>query len=150
MLRDRSTVKPQPGLFLQPFVLSQLTGTLLDSVIEGSGLTGREFAVASWLAIVQPVTPSDLAADLGLAPTTLSALIERLVRKRQVRRVRNPADGRSYLLELTARGTETNTRNGRRFREVMGRLRANLEGDHEEILAQMRLLEDAMRKTIED
>jgi DNA-binding MarR family transcriptional regulator len=129
-------------------VLSQLTGALVDTIVEGSGLTSREFAVASWLALVQPATPSDLAADLGLAPTTLSALIERLVRKRQVRRVRNPDDGRSYLLELTARGVETNARNGRRFREVMGRLRANLEGDHEEILGQMRLLEDAMRRTL--
>src|SRR4051794_30182697 len=98
------TAKPQPGLFLQPFVVSQLVGDVIDSVVEGSGLTAREFAVASWLNIVGGSTPTELAHDLGLSPTTLSAIIDRLVRKRQVRRVRHPEDGRSYVLELTGTG----------------------------------------------
>ena len=145
MIRNRTTVKVQPGLFLQPFIVSQLVGTVMESVVEGSEVTSTEFAITSWLNVVGRATPSALAADLGIAPTTLSAIIERLVRKQQVRRVRHPEDGRSYVLELTAAGKKTNTRNGRRFYDALQRLRAHLEVDPEEILGALRQLEDGLR-----
>jgi len=149
-MRNRTTVKPKPGLFLQPFVISQLSGQLLETVVEGTGLATREFAVTSWLAIVQPVTPTRLAQDLGLSPTTLSAMIERLVRKKQIRRVRNADDGRSYLLELTARGQTTNAGVRRRFERALASVRERVDGDPDEILEAMRLLEDALRRTLAD
>ena len=147
MMRNRTTVKRQPGLFLQPYVLSQLSGALIVQVVEGSEVTATEYAVTSWIAIRSGITPSELADDLGLAPTTLSAMIDRLVQKKQVRRVSHPEDGRSYLLELTARGRETNVRNSRRLERCLAALTANLEGDAEEILEAMRTLESALRKT---
>jgi DNA-binding MarR family transcriptional regulator len=149
MLRDRTTVKVQPGLFLQPFVVTQLSGEVIVGVVEGSEVTATEYALTSWLGIVGPATPTDLSADLGISPTTLSAMIDRLVRKKQVRRLRHPEDGRSYLLELTAAGTKTNARNGRRLQEQVERLRSHLEGDPEEILRALRRLEDGLRALIE-
>jgi len=147
MVRTRSTVKP--GLLLQPAVVFQLVGRLVDEVIEGSDVVGVEYQVASWLNVVRQATPSELAADLGLAPTTLSSVIERLVRKDQVRRVPNPDDGRSYLVELTPRGKATNARNSARLGKVIERVRANLEADEEELLAQLRVLEAALRASLE-
>ena len=76
-------------------------------------------------------------------------MIERLVRKKQVRRVRHPDDGRSYVLEPTAQGKATNARNGKRFLRTIERLREHLDGDPEEILEAMRRLEAALRKTLE-
>jgi DNA-binding MarR family transcriptional regulator len=149
MVRTRSTVKAQPGLLLQPFVVSQLTSVLVNEVVGGSEVAGPEFALTSWLAVVDGATPTELARDLGLAPTTLSAMIDRLVHKRQVRRVRHPDDGRSYRLELTARGKATNTRNVARFAKVIARLRANLDGDEEAVLDALRTLEAALRATID-
>ena len=149
MLRDRSTVKAQPGLLLQPFVISQLNAVLIGGVVEGSAVTGPEFAVASWLAVVGGATPTELSADLGMAPTTLSAMIDRLVKKGQVRRVRNPDDGRSYVLELTAKGKATNSRNVARFAEAIATLRSNLEMEEEAVLEALRALERAIRKTLE-
>ncbi len=150
MLRNRTTVKIQPGLFLQPFVVSQLSGAVVVGVVEGSEVSATEYALTSWLKVVGGATPSELAADLGLSPTTVSAMIDRLVRKKQIRRVRHPEDGRSYRLELTAAGERTNTRNGRRLSEAIERLRGHLEGDPEEILAAMRLLEEALRRMLEE
>jgi DNA-binding MarR family transcriptional regulator len=150
MIRNRSTVKVQPGLFLQPFVVAQLSGSIVVDVVEGSEVTAPEYAVTSWIPHAASATPSELAADLGLAPTTLSAMIDRLVRKGQVRRVRHPEDGRSYVLELTAAGKRTNQRNSRRLSEAIERLRAELDADPEEILGAMRLLEDALRRVLED
>jgi DNA-binding MarR family transcriptional regulator len=150
MMRNRSIVKLQPGLFLQPFVVSQLVGTVLEDVVGGSGISSPEFAVTSTINILVSVTPTELARTLGMAPTTLSATIERLVRKGQVRRKPNPDDGRSYVLELTARGKATNARIGVRFEKAIGAVRTNLTGDPADVLAAMRLLEDALRATIDD
>ena len=118
-------------------------------MIEGSDVVGVEYQVASWLNVVGRATPSELAGDLGLAPTTLSSVIERLVRKGQVRRVANPDDGRSYLLELTPRGKATNARNSTRLARVIARVRSNLELDEEELLAQLRAFEVALRASLE-
>jgi DNA-binding MarR family transcriptional regulator len=147
-MRNRTTVKVQPGLFLQPFVVAQLIGAVIEGVVTGSGITAAEYAVVSWLNVVERATPGELARQLGLSPTTLSAMIERLVRKRQVRRVRHPDDGRSYVLELTAKGKATNARNAERFAVAIAALRENLDGDPEEILAALRSLEDALRRTL--
>jgi DNA-binding MarR family transcriptional regulator len=76
-------------------------------------------------------------------------MIDRLVQKGQIRRVPHPDDGRSYLLELTARGQKTNIRNSRRLERVIGDLRAELDGDPEEILDSMRRLEAALRRVLQ-
>jgi DNA-binding MarR family transcriptional regulator len=146
MVRTRTSVKP--GLFLQPYILNRLAGRLLEPVSTNNGFADNEYAVASWLNICGQATPTELAADLGMKPTTLTDVIERLVKKGLARRLANPDDGRSYVVELTAKGKSANARAAEHFDRVMTRLRANLAGDREEILAHMRVLEDAMRKTL--
>jgi len=148
MLRDRTTVKRKPGLFLQPYVVAQLSGSLIVQVVEGSEVTATEYALTSWLGVQQSATPSQLAHELGVAPTTLSAMIDRLVQKGQIRRVPHPDDGRSYLLELTRQGRATNLRNSRRLERVVAELRAELDADPEEILEAMRRLEAALRRVL--
>jgi DNA-binding MarR family transcriptional regulator len=139
-----------PGLMLQPFVVSQLVGTVIEGIVEGSAVSASEFAVTSSLANLPGVTPTALADILGLSPTTLSAMIKRLEQRGQVMRTRNPGDGRSYVLRLTAAGRATNRRNVERFSKAMQRLRANLDTDPEEVLEPMRRLETALRKTISE
>jgi DNA-binding MarR family transcriptional regulator len=130
-------------------VLAQLSGTLIVQVVEGSEVTATEYALTSWLAVQRSATPSQLADELGLAPTTLSAMIDRLVQKGQIRRVPHPDDGRSYLLELTPQGQKTNVRNARRLERVIGDLRAELDSDPDEILEAMRRLEAALRRVLQ-
>lgn len=112
-------------------------------------MTAPEYAVTSWVAVQRSATPSQLATELGLAPTTLSAMIDRLVQKGQIRRVPHPDDGRSYLLELTAQGRATNVRNSRRLERVIAQLREELDGDPEEILEAMRRLEAGLRRVLQ-
>lgn len=138
----------QPGLMLQPFVVSQLVGSLIEEIVEGSDVSAAEFAVTSSLAIVGTATPTELARKLGLSPTTLSAMLKRLTQKGQLRRTRHPDDGRSSVLELTRAGKATNARNVKRFAVVMARLRENLRIPPDEVLEPMRRLEDALRATL--
>lgn len=147
MIRNRTTVKP--GLFLQPHVVANLSGTLIEQIVEGSGVTASEFAVSSWVNVRGTSTPGELSRELGLSPTTVSAMVDRLVQKKQLRRVRHPEDGRSYVLEPTAKGRSTQAAIGKRFAKKLQAVRGNLaEGDAEEILEAMRRFEDALRKTL--
>ncbi|HVS86067.1 MAG TPA: MarR family transcriptional regulator [Gaiellaceae bacterium] len=149
MVRNRSTVKITPGLFLQPYILDQLVGGLMQRIVGPSAVTGSEFAVTSCIDSTGPTTPTELGHLLGVSLTTLSATIDRLVKKGLLRRVRHPDDGRSYLVELTDAGNAANHDCFGRFKVEMEAVRANLEGDADEILAGMRVLEAALRKTLE-
>jgi len=141
-------MKIKPGLLLQPYVLAQLAGSIVDQAVSGSGVTAAEFAVTSWLNIRGSVTPSQLAHDLGIPPTTMSSMLDRLVRKKQLRRVRHPDDGRSALLELTPRGKATIVQNNERLLRMLQAVRKNLDDDPEAILESLRRLEDGFRRTL--
>ncbi len=104
--------------------------------------------MTSSINVLGSVTPTELARTLGLSPTTLSAMIERLVQKGEVRRTRHPDDGRSYVLEPTAQGKATQAAIARRFGKTIGEVRGHLDGEPEEVLAALRRLEDALRATI--
>ena len=63
-----------------------------------------------WLAVLHFVrdrrvmTPTELAALSGIAPSTLRHVVNRLVELGHVSRAPNPEDGRSQLLSLTREG----------------------------------------------
>jgi DNA-binding MarR family transcriptional regulator len=149
MMRNSSTVE-QRTLLLEMFVLSQLAGVVVDEIVSGSGITPNEFAVASSLQAAGQATPTELARQLGVPATTVSALVARLVEKGQLRRVPHPSDGRSYVLELTAKGRRTQQRNGERLVKAIRRLDGHLEGGSEAVSAALQQLESALRATIED
>jgi DNA-binding MarR family transcriptional regulator len=138
----------QPGLFLQPFVVSQLVGSVVARIVEGSGLAGTDFAVVSSLGVWEDATPTELARLLGMSPTTLSAVLKRLEERGLVRRARDPDDGRRFVLRLTARGRRERAKALERFPEWLERVRAALGGDPEEVLAAMRRLEAALREAL--
>jgi len=46
------------------------------------------------------ITPADLAREMGLAPASVTAVLDRLERKHLLRRVPHPSDGRRLLVEF--------------------------------------------------
>jgi len=71
-------------------------------------------------AIGDGVTASELGRRLGVSKQAAGKTIEGLEREGYVERVADPADARSKIIRLTARGTEVQ----QRAFEVMARLRA--------------------------
>jgi DNA-binding MarR family transcriptional regulator len=133
--------------FFRLYVLSQLMDTLLD----------REFAdipdgfgVYSVIGSMGRITPTDLARMVGMPPTTLSGHIERLSRQGVVRRVENPDDGRSYLLELTSEGEKAFHAGGEGLRRAMAELDRRLGRPVDEILDALEELDRALRASLED
>ena len=71
-------------------------GTLADL----TGLSPTEWKALDLIQRFGPVTAGVLARESGLAPASVTGLITRLERKGYARRVPNPADGRSVLVEF--------------------------------------------------
>ena len=138
----------RPGLFLQPFVVSQLVGSVIAEIVEGTGLSPTEFAVVSSLALWDDPTPTELARMLGMPPTTLSAVLKRLEERKLVRRRRDPADRRRHVLALTVAGRRARDRAVERFPEWLERVKAQLGADAEDVLEPMRRLEAALRAAL--
>jgi DNA-binding MarR family transcriptional regulator len=122
-----------------------LVGMLVDAELANIGVPDRLFSFIGWVTRLEPVTPGTLAAETGLPPTTVRDYVRRLVSGGVVRKVPNPADGRSYHLVLTAKGRDIADRGWPAVVAAFERVDRHLErpaGDH---LAAMRELRDAVR-----
>ena len=91
-------------LFLQAHTLSQATGAVVDRHVQEAGLPTYLIGLLFQIRERAPVAPSRISAATGTPMTTLRDNVQRLVDRKLVRRRPNPADGRSYLVELTPRG----------------------------------------------
>ena len=133
-------------LFLETFVLGQLVGAVIDQlVVPGSGLSPVEFAVTSSIGAMKQVTPTELAHRLGMPPTTLSALLNRLEERDLISRTRHPGDGRARLLEVTAAGRAANRVCFRGMNRALEQLAAAVGDDSAELFAAFNRFEDALR-----
>jgi DNA-binding MarR family transcriptional regulator len=92
------------------------------------GLTEQESSVLAHLDVRVGMRPRDLAAHLGVAPSTLSATLARLARLGCVARDRSALDGRAAELRLTPLGVEamqsTSVLDRARLAAALGRLTA--------------------------
>jgi len=138
----------RPNPLFQVFVLGQLTRSIFDREFGARGLSHEGFGVVSAVGATQPVTPTDLAELLGMAPSTLSAQIARLVEDGRVERIPNPADRRSYTLELTAAGHEYMRAAAHAMRATLQAIDAELDRPRDEIVYALELLEAAMRRVL--
>jgi DNA-binding MarR family transcriptional regulator len=74
-------------------------------VAEAIGLGTTESQALSYLAVHGSSGQSELARDLGLTSSALTALVDRLERQGVAERVRHPRDRRRTIVCLTERGT---------------------------------------------
>ena len=72
--------------------------------LQEAGVSGEHLALLSLIATVEPITPTALAAELGVPLTTLADALRRLDARGELERSPNPADQRSYLVTLSAEG----------------------------------------------
>lgn len=80
------------------------TLTALQARLAGLNLTASEINALAILATGQPRSIGELAAATATKPTTLTSVLDRLVRRGLVVRQLAPADRRSFLVSLTQDG----------------------------------------------
>jgi DNA-binding MarR family transcriptional regulator len=91
-------------LFLDVSATTHYVVQILEHQLRSTGIPPYQLALVTHIREHQPVTPTAVSAASGVPLTTLRDNVQRLVERRLVRRVPHPTDGRSYVLELTARG----------------------------------------------
>jgi DNA-binding MarR family transcriptional regulator len=139
---------PQNVLF-QSYLNGQLLRTLMERTFEAHGANVEDFGLYSAIGVWGPITPTELAARIGLRPTTLSSALRRLERRGHVRRERNPNDGRSYLVQLTEGGDRRWKDGWPPLRESVEQVVGQLGGEHEEVVEHLRRFEHALRGALD-
>jgi DNA-binding MarR family transcriptional regulator len=138
-----------PNVLLQSFVTGQLASELLRRELEPVGMTPNQFGVQSVIRAFGPLTPTALAARLGMAAPTVSAWVKRLSASGQVRKLPHPTDGRSYLLEVTASGAEALDAAYPGFGTALHRLESALGPELEPVWEAGTRFEAALRTALE-
>jgi DNA-binding MarR family transcriptional regulator len=131
------------NVLLQMFRTADATRELVQAAVAGTGVAPNEYAVLSAIGALRSVSPTELASVLRVPPTSISRHVARLVDAGLAVRSPNPADRRSYLLELTAEGRAVTRKVAPRFRNLIERLAAR--ADLEEIGSALVTLEEASR-----
>jgi DNA-binding MarR family transcriptional regulator len=134
------------GPFLLTHAISQLTGRLMSEHMTGSGLTPNDFAIYSVIHAEERITPSRLAEIVGLPPTSLSYVIRRMEDLGDIRRIANPDDGRSVLLELTGKGHRLTHKAQEGFSRAIKAFRAELDIDERHLLDQLEAMAAALER----
>lgn len=127
-----------------------LVGLLVDRELARAGVSQQLFSFLGWVSTLQPVTPSTLAAETGLPPTTIRDYVRRLVQRGDLRRVPNPSDGRSYFLVLTPNGQRIASRGWPAVLAAYARIARHLERPAAEHLTAARELRKAVKQALAD
>src|SRR5688572_9514193 len=93
-------------LFLQLHTQATFVGEIVERQLREAGIRIPPylFGLLTNISNLAPATPSKISKTTGVPMTSLRDNIQRLVDRKLVRRKPNPADGRSYLVEVTRRG----------------------------------------------
>ncbi len=137
---------PAPGT-LSPlyflFAASQQVGALLAEALVDAPLDPAGYAFYSALRETQPTSPTDLARLLGMPVTTVLDTLAGLQRRDHLARLRNPRDGRSYLVRLTDVGERVHDETEALFSKADVRLLEHLGGRRAEIIDALSALKSA-------
>lgn len=90
--------------------LLRLLEARYDALYQGltsqTDITPRQFGVLMALYQLGPLTPSILAERISCDRNTLSEMLKRMTARKLVTRKRNVDDGRSFQVQITAKGEE--------------------------------------------
>jgi DNA-binding MarR family transcriptional regulator len=121
---------------------------LMQGVYAGTGVSGEEYGILGVVHFFPDRTPSELAAALGIPPTSVSRQVAALLDKKLVRRRPNPEDGRSYLLQPTAKGSKAVKTIAPRIGERVEAIGAVADQPLEQIAGSLASLERAIKDVL--
>jgi DNA-binding MarR family transcriptional regulator len=110
------TTRSELSVLFDLFVADSAARTLLTPVMAGTGLTATQYAEYSLVLVHGPLSVTRFASIANLPLTTASDTVRSMERRAHVARVRDPADGRAWLVELTAEGRAAHQKARRAFR----------------------------------
>lgn len=104
-------------ILLDVFAANQKRERLIAAALEGMELPPEDYPLYVYIGVEGPLTPTELARELGMPLSTVLFRARRLERRGHAERVPNPDDKRSFLLQLTTSGNGLLQRARPAFRE---------------------------------
>jgi DNA-binding MarR family transcriptional regulator len=98
-----STTGPET-ILLDLFMTNQLREQLIAEALAGTDMPPEDYPLYVLVGAEGPWTPTALAARMNMPLSTVLFRVKRLEQRGHAKRFRNPEDGRSFLLRLTAEG----------------------------------------------
>jgi DNA-binding MarR family transcriptional regulator len=138
-----------PTILLDLFLTNQRRKRMIEAALAQTELPPEDYPVYVLVGAEGPWTPTGLAKRMEMPLSTMLFRLRRLERRGHAERIRNPDDGRSYLIRLTKAGERLLGEARPAFRDyaeaVEGRLgskrveslRAALEELRQEITAEL-------------
>jgi len=149
MQRNSSNLEKPTTLLFDVWLVTHLTGRLLDDALRPVGLTGDEFGLYSLIYDRAPVTPTQISRWTGMAPTTVSGMLRRLNARKHLTDTPNPDDARSHLLQLSAAGLEVTAEAAAVLEAVLTRLHNALGGQAATVRAGLHELDTGLRDLLD-
>jgi DNA-binding MarR family transcriptional regulator len=134
--------RTRSSLLFDLFAANQRVRSLLTAAMEGAGLKPDEYAVYSALFEFEPISPTEIAAIVGMPPTTLSHYIRAMRERGHLDERRNPQDSRSRVLNLTVSGRTAHRRANRAFEQAYRRFMEGI-GDEASVKVALEQIEGA-------
>jgi DNA-binding MarR family transcriptional regulator len=127
------------------FLTNQKRARLIGAALEGTELPAEDYPFYVFIGAEGPWTPTDLARRLDLPLTTVLFRVRRLERRGHAERKPNPADGRSFTIQLTAAGQKLLHKARPKFRAAAEAVEAQLGAEQVTALRDsMAVLRDAL------
>jgi DNA-binding MarR family transcriptional regulator len=133
-----------PSLLFEVFALGQQVRRLLATAMAQSALDPTDYAFVSAVFEDEAPTPTTMARRLGMPLSTVVDQVQRFERRGQLRRLRNPADGRSYVVTLTADGLAAHRAAGEAFEQAHAAVDQALGRSKDDVAGAIRLLRAAV------
>jgi DNA-binding MarR family transcriptional regulator len=134
---------PRPLIF-RLYTTYQRSGELVSRALAGSGIRPEDAALLNVLDRDGPATPTELSRKLGIGASTLSYRLKTLEAQDVLSRRRNPADGRSAVVELTPRAQRHWQAVIPAFAEALRRAERRIKLPHDEVAAALDAIAEAI------
>jgi DNA-binding MarR family transcriptional regulator len=132
-------------ILLDLFLTNQKRAQLIEAALGEGDLPAEDYPLYVIVGAEGPWTPTELAERLQMPLTTVLFRLKRLERRRHLKRVPNPDDGRSFLVELTTAGQRLLAEARPKFRAAAESVEARLGADEvQELRERMARLRDAI------
>jgi DNA-binding MarR family transcriptional regulator len=136
-------------LLLDVWLLSHLTGRLLDDALRPLGLTGDEFGLYSLIYSGGPVTPTQISRWTGMAQTTVSGMLRRIAARGHLEDDPHPEDARSRLLRLSDEGVRVTGQAAAVLAATLPLLNDALGNGQGAIRATLAVLDEGLRQLVD-
>jgi DNA-binding MarR family transcriptional regulator len=124
--RTGSRPAKRTSILFDVFVLEQRTRALVNDAMHDAGPRPDGYAAYSVVFEVQPITLTEIAAQLAMPLTTVAEYVRAMTERGHLRRRPDPDDQRARLLTLTPAGLQAHRQASRSFERAHRALRREL------------------------